>query len=576
VSDIMQIKYGQQPAVFPFPADGGFTPEQPLVIDLEDHVISVWTGFEAGGPVVGTDTLHSLVQTAIQQQSAGASLNSLNWGDQAGIAYSAGFVAPPPDAAFSGAGGTINIVLFVPGNSLSFTASGATFDVDFDLIVNVQLTLPVSLAPIFAGGPSDWSVGASATVEVEALSVTTHNVGVFLCDRSAVSKVLNAINGKVISIPNIVVSGLGLVNGLIEAAWQAGCTQLLQTDDGTGNLVLTAVSPTLTINGSANDTIKVDAIFHSVVVMSAQGQEGSIIAGPLSNITVIPSSGTNSIMILGLPARVAVDIGIPKDSVSTVTVGGPGGLGTLAGTTVNVSDTTGATELIVDDSAGGSERIAQITSNSISFTDVTTVNYGSGVTAVKVLGGAGNDQFFIPSVAASLPTTLDTGPGDNAVFVGVFTTNPATAGTGEGSVAGLAGALSISDNAGDTSLIIDASGRDYDYFQVYGDHVTFTAGPTIDFTPAVIAIEPTGYGALTRRSILGVNHLTIYGSFTGNNFQVSGVDPLTGVIIWGTANDIAGGAALDAVTRSIYPPGDGEPVAPVRLLGSPHEGVPPG
>jgi hypothetical protein len=565
VSDITQIKYGQQPTVFPFPADAGFTPAQPLTVNLQNEVISVWTGFESGNAVVGDETLFSLVQSAIQKQRPDATLNSLNWGNTSEIQYSAAFTPPPPDAAYIGAGGVISITLFVPGDSLAFTTGGARFDVAFDLVVNIQLTLPVSLAPIFAGGQSDWSVSASVTAQVEAHSVTSHNVGVFLCDRSAVTNVLQAINGQIVSVPNVVVSQLSLVNNLIQASGQVGCTQLIQTDDGAGTLVLTAVAPGFTINGASNDTIQINrSIFGPVEITAGHGQSGTILPDALDSITINLASGTNNVGIIGVPPGVTVTIDSQQQGNSTVTIGGAlpsSGLPTLAGATINVNAASGVINLVVDDSADTTGRVTQVTSTAVTFTGLTTVNYSGAVASVRVIGGSGNNQIFVSSVAASTPTIVDAGGGANAVYAGAPGTDPGAAGTGDGSVFEIAGPLNILDSSGATSLTIDASGR-YVYFQVYSNNVTFTAGPTINFANASTLYKPTGIRGAFLRETVGVSSLTIYGSSAGNNFDVQSVGPDTTVIIWGTADDQEAGPALGEVTHKIYPPG----MPPIRKI----------
>jgi hypothetical protein len=566
VSNITGLKYSNQDAVLFSSA-----PKTPITVDLKDNFIGTWEGYEAGGPVIDNETLFALVQNAIQQVNPGAVLNSLNWGSQANITYAAEFVPPPLDAAFIGAGGTINITLFVPGNSLALTADGATFDVGFDLIINFQMTLPSSLVEIFSPATPSWSIGLSATADVEAFNVTTHNVGVFLCDQNAVVRVLNAINGKTVTVANITSAGLTLLSGIIAGAGAEGYTQLLQADDGEGNVDLTAVSPSLIINGTDNDDIQINTVATVAgdeLSVSAHGQSITLLPGsPIDAVTVNLAGGSNSLSIAGLPPGVTLNVVTLQGGTTAMVIGGGNGLVALTNTVINVNATAGVIALTVDDSGDTSGRIASISNKAVAITGLTTINYTGSISSLKVQGGAGNDQFFVDGTNASTPTTVDAGSGSNLVYVGLFSTNPATAGTGQGSLSQLAGPLDITDTIGDTSLAIDASDQSYDYFQIYSDHVTFSGGPTINFAPAIRYYMPSGKG-LVRVVLLGVDHLTIYGSSKGNNIQAASVGPQTPVIVWGAASDIQAGAALGAITHKIYPPTQGSQ-PPTRPIGHP-------
>ena len=207
--------------------------------------------------------------------------------------------------------------------------------------------------------------------------------------------------------------------------------------------------------------------------------------------------------------------------------------------------------LTVDDSSGSTGHTATITNSAVTFAGLTTVNYTGKIASLQAVGGSGKNEFVVNSVAASTPVTVD--GGTCSVYVGLFNTDPTTAGSGEGSVSWLAGKLNVTNSTpNETSLVIDSSGDDYEYFQVYSDHVTFTAGPTINFEPCFVESLPElrgGHLSLT----CGINSLTVYGSMKGNNFQAVSVGPDTKVTIWGTASDVSSGAALGAVTRENYP-----------------------
>src|SRR5579883_191636 len=233
MSNITGIKFVQQPTTFP---GVGLSQSQ----DLKSAVLNTWKGLENGGKVNGK-TVHQLVEEAIKakvksSQGADSTLDSLTFGPQNQIVYSGVFVKPAVDAWKTGGGGRIDVALKVPGNKLSFTVlkqSNPTFEVAFELVVHIRLTLPVALS-------NKWAVGVSVEAVVEVTQVTTHNVGVYLCDKGAVNDVLKAINGQTIAVSNLDPPGLSTLDQFLQLI-SGGWSQLLEEDDGQGNVVLTAV-----------------------------------------------------------------------------------------------------------------------------------------------------------------------------------------------------------------------------------------------------------------------------------------------------------------------------------------------
>ena len=549
MSNITGLTFTNQPESFP---GSPFT----VTRDLKGPILQEWISIENGTPINGK-TVTQLVAGAIQQkvkqsQNADAVLNSLTFGPQNQIGFTGTFVAPPANAAQTpGVGGKVNVTLTVPGNNLAFTvmkSSNPTFEVNFSLVVRLVLTFPVSTAAAISSDPSNWAVGLSVTAEVEVSEVTTHNVGVFLCDKSAVTDVLKAINDQVISLPDVATSAFSLLNSLVQTFAASGATELLESDDGHGNIVLLAVGNKLTVSGGTNDKIEIGEAGGKVTV-SAQGQSGSF-AGPIHSITVNTGAGTNSVKITGLPAGSTATVQNAQKGKNTVTIGGSG-LAAMPGTTINVNDASGTTALIVDDSDDDTARTATVTKSAVVFIGLTTVNYSGNITSLKVIGGAGNDQFLISSLSAGTSATLDAGMGGtNSVYAGVFGTNPGLAGKGDGSVGQINGPLSVTDASGATSLVIDSSGDAYEWFQVTSSGVLFTNGPTISYQPGGIHFGLMGQQPVETKS--GVTSLTIYGSEKGDNITVPSVAQYTPVTIWGTAADKISGAAAASITHDLY------------------------
>ncbi len=540
MSNITQVKFVKQPLTFP-----GSPVSVPA--DLQTAAMNTWTAIENGGPVNAQgQTIFQLVQSAIQAQvqktqQASSVLNSLTFGPQNQIGYFGKFTPPPANAGETGGAGTIEIALAVEGNNLAFTVnakSNPTFEVSFDLTITITLTLPVSLGP-------NWAVGINVSARVEALNVTTHNVGVYLCDQNAVTQVLDAINGQIVPVPGLHPAVLTAFDSLVEGVAAGGWTQLVEQDDGAGTLVLTALGPDLTVNGRAGDSIVLAGTAAGLEI-TAQGQSGTFV-GPIKSITVNPAGGANSIKIEGAPSGATISVENTQHGTNTVTVGSD--LSKLAGTTIDVSDTSGSTALIVDDSADTTARVAAITKTAVAFTGLTTVSYSGNITSLKVLGGGNSDQLFIASTGPA--TTVDPGPGVNSVYVGLSGTKAALAGEGQGSVQPLTGPLDVPNSQGETNLVIDASGDNYAGYQVSADEVAFTQGPAIQFQAGFQDfigqhIPPV---SLTR----GVISLTVYGrNSAGNNVQVEGVGPETKVTLWGTGSDVIGGPAAASVTHDVY------------------------
>jgi hypothetical protein len=552
MSNITGVQFVQQPLTFPA------SPPVKQSGDLETAVLNAWTGLENGDPI-NQKTVFELVQDAIRQkvqqtQNASSDLNSLTFGPQNQIGYAAVFVPPPANALQFGGGGTINVTLTVPGNNLAFTINtqtNPTFEVGFDLAVAISLTFPLSLGP-------QWTVGISANVDVEVTSVTTHNVAAFLCDQNAAKDVQNAINGQTVSLTDLQPPGLSFFETVVQAAAVTGWTQFVETDDGGGNVVLTAFGPELTINGRDNDSIVIDTTAAGLEV-TAQGQTATLV-GQIESLNVNPAGGANHVKVVGVSPGTIISVGNAQHGNNTVTVGGD--LSRLAGTTIDIADSTGSTALLVDDTGDLTARVASITRDAVTLAELTTVNYSGNIVSLSVLGGKGSDQFFIATTAANTPTTVDAGPGTNSVFAGLTGTDATLAGTGHGSVRQLVGPLNVTDKEGTTVLAIDCSGDGFSSCTVFSDHVAFFDEPTVQFqspgSRPPVKIDPVilPKNVVFPPAVLprGVTSLTVYGAVFPNNFQVESVDPETQVTLFGTAQDTIGGPAAGSVTHKVYPP----------------------
>ena len=146
----------------------------------------------------------------------------------------------------------------------------------------------------------------------------------------------------------------------------------------------------------------------------------------ISSIYVDTGQGRNSVNVAGLPYDVVLNIKGGLNSNDTVTVGSTGSLFGIAGT-VNVSNDSGRTSLVIDDSNDSFTQNFRMTSSGVTEETTTglaagpTVNYqpgslsgGSldGVTALTIRGSRKGNSFWVDSVAALTTTTLIGTPWD--------------------------------------------------------------------------------------------------------------------------------------------------------------------
>ena len=166
-------------------------------------------------------------------------------------------------------------------------------------------------------------------------------------------------------------------------------------------------------------------------MITSSGLTETFGAGTLKTIVVNnDSTGTNSVNIPSLPADVAVQVKDNGVATDNVTVGGTGSLASVAGT-VSVSNSSGKTNLTVDDVNDTATSKLTVTSSAIQFNgrDVVTYSSGSkGETALTVDAGR------------TATTTIDSSSAPVTV-IGLG----GTVTVGNGSLAGLGGTVDVSN-----------------------------------------------------------------------------------------------------------------------------------
>ena len=283
-------------------------------------------------------------------------------------------------------------------------------------------------------------------------------------------------------------------------------------------------------------------------------------ASAIRTINVASGDGQHFVNVAGLPNDVTLNVtgGSPKSN-DTVTVGSSGSLANIAGT-VNVSNTSGQTKLIVSDYGDSQGQYVTVTDNAVNFSGLAQVNYTGattatpwGVTSLEVDGGRGGNIFNVYGTAAKTPLMLS--PGSQSFGVGSNTVDilgSSSAVTvrssandfvvvGNGSLSSIGGPVNVSNASGTDSLTIndyaDSNARSID---ITGTAVTFAATAS---DPAVtINYAPPSSGGK-----VGVNQLTIFDGPAANDITVDSVSPQALVTIDGDTQDTLTGAAADQV-----------------------------
>jgi hypothetical protein len=152
-------------------------------------------------------------------------------------------------------------------------------------------------------------------------------------------------------------------------------------------------SNSLTINAdNANNTYNLGTTFLPTTINGGKGNDTYTVTSS-GNFTLNTGTGSNQVNVRG-SASVNV-IGHGGDDTVTVGSNAPALNGTLRNLqSVNVSNTTNATALIVDDSGDPVARTVTIGFNSIQFSGISsTIHFFAGVKSVDVFGS--KDDFYV-------------------------------------------------------------------------------------------------------------------------------------------------------------------------------------
>jgi hypothetical protein len=292
--------------------------------------------------------------------------------------------------------------------------------------------------------------------------------------------------GNVQSIQGAVsVGGPGAIGLLIDdGADTTGTLPMLTNSQLTGLGKAAAISwtPTSTASGgvtgmsvyggSGGNTFTVSNtsnLFHTTVLNTGTGNDTVNVLATSGKLAIFNDGGIDSVYV----GRSATQTnGTIQNIKGAVSVGG-----------------SGATSLVVDDSADTTSMVATITNNSVAFaplapgTNLGTISYSSTVDLLRVVTGSvplgfGYNTIQVNSTAAATPLTLATGTGNTTVFIG------ASVNLGyQHTLASIAGTINVQANAaGRTTLEVDDSAEAGRSIGLTSNFLTFGGLPTIQFS----------------------------------------------------------------------------------------------
>jgi hypothetical protein len=304
----------------------------------------------------------------------------------------------------------------------------------------------------------------------------------------------------------------------------------------------------------------------------------------IASITVNPGAGANTVNVQEVVSGLTVTVN--TSGSDEIEVGKAGDLSGIHGPVkVQSSVNTARSELVVDDSRDSTARTMTeiqdvLTSDyDVRFAGLGTISYTFfAIDALQVDGGTGKNTINILSTSPGITTTLDTGFGNDSVNVQSTTgaldiissaDNPTpkeaqdkvTVGGNAPALGGvledILGAVSVSNSAGATQLVVDDSG------QVVGANYTMTA-TALTNTSSLSGPAPISYGR-------GVTSLEFHTGGDTHTISVEGTGPAT-TIDAGTGTDTIAigdvGDNVNAVAGPLTVNGNGKTVLTVDDSGN--------
>ncbi|MGO9478591.1 MAG: hypothetical protein ACLQAH_13200 [Limisphaerales bacterium] len=430
-------------------------------------------------------------------------------------------------------GGIDSDSFIINGNSGALTANGGAGADSFT--VNA-LSSPATLN----GGPGNDSFTVNAPL---AASLTVNGGG----DADDMLTVNGTVGNDFITITGSAVSGLGAtinysatnltVNGLAgnDAFYVLSTSAATYINTGGGinvveigsnepypnSSILDGIQGAVTVNGNGSDTLNIDdsasglaktgTLTSSTLNGLGLGAGGITYTG-IATLNLLLGSGNDTLNIQNTNAatRTYVNTGAGADTINVGSLEPMTG-GTVAGIQgVLIIAGGGGDTLNADDTGNSSGETGLLTATTLTGLgmDAAGITW-SGLAALNINLGSGNDTFNVLSTNSTTVTTVNTGPGTNTVNVGSLA--PATGGV----VGGIQGALMIVGSGSDT-LNVDNTGS--------------TTNQTGTLTVTTLTGLGMGAGGITYS---GLTALNIHLGSGNDTFNITGVTNSTATTIDG-------------------------------------------
>jgi subtilase family serine protease len=304
-----------------------------------------------------------------------------------------------------------------------------------------------------------------------------------------------------------------------------------------------------------SDSFTIGTTASGGLLVTINGKTESLPAGAIRTINVDTAGGTNSVQVKALPAGVTLNVNtLTTNHSDTVTVGGTGtSLANIAGT-VNVSNGSGGTSVVVDGSGDSVGRTYQVRPSSVQVSGMPgVVNYGGlDTNALSVIGSSGGNRMDVYGTYVSAPVALNAGSGVNSVLVHNAASAVSITGNGtnyvnigaDGSLTGITAPVNVNNSYNSNT---GAYGKSYvtinDSTDPVGRNVTISSGSiafqgltTINLNDPALGTSHVA-GVTINDALHQANHYTV------NSVQAS--DPVT---INGDTLDTLSGPASNQVS----------------------------
>lgn len=350
--------------------------------------------------------------------------------------------------------------------------------------------------------------------------------------------------GKDAIVIGSALNSLGDIAATVSVLGGGGGDELTVNDDGaSAGFVYTLTGTSIDRAGA---TVVAYADVDAVALNTSAGADDVTVTSTAASIrtTVNAGAGADTVRVNATAGPLVVVGGLGDD----VTVGN-GTLDNIRGA-VNV---LGGVRLAVDDSADPDASAYTLTGTTLDRTGAATITF-SGLAALELATGTGNDTVAVDDTPAAVPVTIRTGAGADAVTLSrTQDTVSVSGGAGDDTVTvgnstldSILGDLALDAGTGASDrLVIDDSGAavGHDY------EVTATTVDRTTGTDRHIDYGTAGFDALLLLSGTGADLIEVFGTASGTPVEINGGTGADRVVVGNPTLDnilspvsVAGGA----------------------------------